>query len=329
MNRVRMMVVMGAALVLAVVVTFGAYRLVRERLKPPENMVTVVVVNQEVKIGARLTAMDVRTTEWPKSVVLEGLFHDPMEVVGRGVMIPLKANEPVLESKLAPKEAGAGIQITIPEGMRAVSVRVNDVIGVAGFVVPGSRVDVILVGSLNGPSDSATTILENVQVLAAGTDVNRDAEGPKPAPVVTLLLTPEDSEKLALVTADGRIQLALRHPLDHVVTNPRVVSRTDVLKGSAARPGAAAPVQVAYQQPASQSPSVLAAPAAPVKLARPAEPPKVAAPAPPPPSPVEVAKKPDPIVCQPTKVQLISAPDRVQVIQFETKPTGDPKQPCA
>jgi pilus assembly protein CpaB len=232
----------------------------------------------------------------------------------------------VLESKLASKDAGAGIQITIPEGMRAVSVRVNDIIGVTGFIVPGSRVDVILVGSLNGPSDSATTILENVQVLAAGTDVNRDAEGPKPASAVTLLLTPEDSEKLALVTADGRIQLALRHPLDHTVTNPRVVSRTDVLRGSPSRPGGGAPVQVAYR-PVAPSPSVLPAPATPPKLA--AAPPRVIAPEPPPaPAPELPAKKAEPVVCQPTKVQLITAPDRVQVIQFETKPTGDPKQPC-
>src|SRR5947207_10413730 len=129
MNRVRMMVLMGAALALAVVVTFLAYRLFRDKLKPAEDMVTVVVVNQKIELGSKLAATDVRTMPWPKSVALPGLFHDPAGVVGRGVIIPLEVNEPVLESKLAAKNAGAGLMTTIPEGMRAVSLRVNDVIG--------------------------------------------------------------------------------------------------------------------------------------------------------------------------------------------------------
>src|SRR5262245_10505228 len=176
MNRIRMLVLAGAALALSVVVTFLAYRLLNDKLKPAEDMINVVVLRQKVGLGTKLTQADVRVAQWPKSVALQGAFHDMAEVVGRGVLLPMEANEPILESKLAPKNAGAGLMTTIPEGMRAVSVKVNDVIGVAGFVVPGSRVDVILTGSMPGAQqDAAKIILQNVQVLAAGQNVDRDS----------------------------------------------------------------------------------------------------------------------------------------------------------
>src|SRR5207249_988229 len=162
----------------------------------------VIVIRQKVSLGTKLTAADVRVAPWPKSVAISGTFHDLAEVTGRGVIVAMEANEPVLESKLAPKNGGAGLMIAIPEGMRAVSLKVNDVIGVAGFVVPGAKVDVILTGSPgNGMLDAAKIILQNVEVLAAGQNVDVDREGkPMNVQVITLLVTPEDSEKLALIS---------------------------------------------------------------------------------------------------------------------------------
>ncbi|UCF38712.1 MAG: Flp pilus assembly protein CpaB, partial [Acidobacteriota bacterium] len=136
--------------------------------------------------------------------------------------------EPFLEAKLAPKGAGAGLTAVIPDGMRALSVKVNDVIGVAGFVVPGSRVDVILTGSAdsNRSSDTSKIILENVEVLAAGQNIERDAQGkPQSVQVVTLTVTPEQAQKLALASQDGKIQLALRNPLDLDHSNPNPTYR--------------------------------------------------------------------------------------------------------
>jgi pilus assembly protein CpaB len=134
------------------------------------------------------------------------------------LIVSMVKNEPVLNAKLASKEAGAGLPPVIPEGMRAVSVRVNEVIGVAGYVLPGTRVDVVATASPNGQPQDATSkvILSNVQVLTAGTRMEQDQEKGKPlqVTVVTLLVYPEQSERLALASTEGKIQLALRNPLD-------------------------------------------------------------------------------------------------------------------
>jgi pilus assembly protein CpaB len=180
----------------------------------------------------------------------------------------MTTNEPVLDSKLAPAGVNAGLSAAIPEGMRAVGVKVNDVIGVAGFVLPGSRVDVLLSGSpnKNGDLDMSKVILENVQVLAAGQNVTSDVNGkPQNVQVVTLLVNPEESQKLALASADGKIQLALRNPLDLAKANPQAVRR-EALYGpsSAPAPAPSAPKTVVVRAPAPKvlpPPVVAAAPA--------------------------------------------------------------------
>ena len=225
MNRTRMLVFAFFALALSGLVAYYAYRMLSNRLAPPaEETVQVVVAAEKLALGNRLTDQQLRVAEWPKATLPEGHFSDPTLIVGRGVIVPMSPNEPVLESKLASKEAGAGLAAAIPEGMRAVPVRVNDVIGVAGFVVPGSHVDVIIVGSPGTGSPTTSKIfLENVTVLAAGQNVERDANGkPQSSQVVTMLVTPEDAQKLALA-GDSRIQLVLRNPIDMAVENPKGV----------------------------------------------------------------------------------------------------------
>jgi pilus assembly protein CpaB len=147
-----------------------------------------------------------------------GAFSNPEEIVGRGLVMPVIQNEPILPMKLAGKDAGAGLPVVIPEGKRAVSVRVNEVIGVAGYVLPGTKVDVLATASPTDKHEDTTTklVLSNVQVLAAGTKVEQDGEQGKPMSVnvVTLLVTPEESERLTLGATEGKIQLALRNPLD-------------------------------------------------------------------------------------------------------------------
>jgi pilus assembly protein CpaB len=229
------------ALALSGLVAYYAYRMLSSRLAPPtEETVQIVVAAEKLSLGNRLTEQQLRVANWPKANLPEGRFSDPKEIVGRGVIVQMSPNEPVLDSKLASKEAGAGLTSAIPEGMRAMAVRVNDIIGVAGFVVPGTHVDVIIIGT-PGASGSTTSkiFLENVQVLAAGQNVERDQNGkPQNSQVVVLLLTPEDAQKLALA-GDARIQLALRNPIDMVVENPRGV-QTAMLYGTSS---AAAPTE--------------------------------------------------------------------------------------
>ena len=232
MNRTRMVVISLFALFASGLVTFLAYRMLSRQLNPTrEDMTQIVVAAETLTLGTRVTQPHLRMVPWPKAVALEGSFLDPEEVVGRGVIVPMLANEPVMESKLAPREAGAGLTTAIPEGMRAVAIKVNDVIGIAGFVLPGSRVDVIVTGSPDERkrNDTAKVILENIVVLAAGQNIEQGTDGePQTVQVITLLVTPEGAEKLALASVDGRLRLALRHPLDLERSDPPPVKKADL-----------------------------------------------------------------------------------------------------
>jgi pilus assembly protein CpaB len=198
--------------------------------------VSVVVTSRAVPLGTRLQAGDLRVVNWPAAHPVQGMFARIEDCVNRAAITSLVENEPLLEGKLAPKEGGAGLSATIPSGMRAVSVSVNDVIGVAGFVVPGTMVDVLVTGSMGSGSGNVTrTILENVRVLAAGQKVEQEREGkPQTVPVITLLVSPEDANELTMASTQGRIQLALRNTLDSAKVDPAPVLQTSLFGGSAA-----------------------------------------------------------------------------------------------
>ena len=213
-----------AVLLLAIVagggLAYGTYNAINSQPPKTVNAPTqpVVVASADLPLGTELKKEDLTVVNFPVGGAPEGSFAKPADILGRGLIVSMVKNEPVLAAKLASKEAGAGLPPVIPEGMRAVSVRVNEVIGVAGYVLPGTRVDVVCTGSPNGQPQDATSkvILSNVQVLTAGTRMEQDQEKGKPmqVTVVTLLVYPEQSERLALASTEGKIQLALRNPLD-------------------------------------------------------------------------------------------------------------------
>lgn len=183
----------------------------------------VAVAAKSLPVGTMVSPSDVKLVAWPASSPVAGGYSTVEEVLSRGLIAPAVENEPLTESKLAPREAGAGLPPTITAGMRAISVKVNEVIGVAGFVVPGTRVDVVVTLSKQGDSLSRV-VVTNAQVLTAGTKYDQDqAKDGKPVPstVVTLLVTPEDAERIALASTEGSIMLTLRNPLDteHTSTN--------------------------------------------------------------------------------------------------------------
>lgn len=239
MNRNRMLVLAIVALMLSGGVTYLAYRVLQARIQPPQVTTQIVVAAKKLDLGYRITKDDVKLAEWPKSTPLEGSLDKIELAVDRGTITSLLPNEPILESKLAPKGAGAGLMTMIPEGMRALSIQVNSVIGVAGFVLPGSRVDLVLTAvppkDVRGAKEeemASKIILENLEVLAAGQNVQRDVDGkPQTVQDVTLLVTPDQAQRVALATGDGRIQLVLRNPMDKNAAEPSLVSRSALYTG--------------------------------------------------------------------------------------------------
>jgi pilus assembly protein CpaB len=193
----------------------------------------LAVAARDLPLGALLRTEDVRLIDWPGEVLPAGYAANTADLVGRGLMMPVRANEPLLSSKLADREAGVGMPILIPDGMRAVSVKVDEVIQVAGFVTAGTRVDVLVTLSPNNDAQTITrVILQNVSVLAAGQIIQNDAEGkPQTASVVTLLVTPEDAERLTLAGSQGRIQMALRGSLDAQEVRTSGVRVTSLVDG--------------------------------------------------------------------------------------------------
>jgi pilus assembly protein CpaB len=221
MNRNRLLIIGVVALGLAGIVSLLIYRFLRVATStgPATTMTTVVAAATDLPLGTLLQESDLRLVKMPEADLPPGTYHNTVEVVGRGVVLPITKSELILSSKLASENGGAGLPSLIPAGMRGVSVKVNDVISVAGFVTPGTRVDVVLTGNPTKDSDpsqvTTTTVLENVQVLAAGQKLQRNEQGePQQVTVITLLVNPDDAQKLVLASSEGRIQLALRNPLD-------------------------------------------------------------------------------------------------------------------
>jgi len=179
------------------------------------------VAARDLSVGTVLTPADIRIVDWPGASLPAGYISSSELAVGRGLTSPVRQNEPFLESKLAPKGAGGGLSVAIAEGMRAVSVKVDEVVGVAGFVLPGTRVDVLLTINKTAQSSEPVTrvLLQNIQTLAAGQQIQQDKDGkPQTVPVITLLVTPEQAETLTLAANQGQIQLALRNTLDTLPT---------------------------------------------------------------------------------------------------------------
>ena len=221
-RRNRTLAVMFVALIVAGAATWAMFRAVsRIPVRQVEVASTfVAVATDNLPNGTRLTKDHIKVVGWPAGSPIPGSFKTADEIVGRGLMQPVTVNEPLTEGKLAPIEAGAGLPPSIPPGMRALSVRVNDVIGVAGFTVPGTRVDV-LVTLREGDASMTRTVVSNIQVLTAGTMIDQEKAKDGQAirsSVVTLLVTPNDAERITLAQSAGAIMLVLRNPMDTLPT---------------------------------------------------------------------------------------------------------------
>jgi pilus assembly protein CpaB len=228
--------IMALALgLMASYVVYGRLRGVANGSMQPGT--AVVIAANDLPVGTKLEDRDVLVVSYPNSNLPAGFFTKRSQVIGRGVILPVNRGEFLLPSKLAPLNAGSGLPSLIPTGMRAVSVQVNDVVSVAGFVQPGSRVDVLLTGNAANGERQTTTVLSNVAVIAVGKNLERTPNGEAiSAPVITLLVSPDDAQKLALAGQEGRIQLALRNPLDTRETEVAATHESALYPGAAVSP---------------------------------------------------------------------------------------------
>jgi pilus assembly protein CpaB len=232
MDRKRILMAFAVAIPLALLASTLVYHELSRAASSPGHITPtkVIVAAATLEPGTRLDAKDLREVDWPALKPMQGMFAGIDDCVGRVLISPLPENEPVLEGNLAPKDSSVGLSAMIPPGMRGVAVAVNDVVGVAGFVQPGTIVDVLATGGIEGQASSLTrTILENIRVLAAGQKIEPDKQGtPQTVPVVTLLVTPDQANVLTLASTQGKIQLALRNSADTKPANTAPAQLSDV-----------------------------------------------------------------------------------------------------
>jgi pilus assembly protein CpaB len=261
------MIIASCALLLSACIGYLVYRAVGARVAStkPIHTTEVVVAARDLAVGTLIGNADLKLSERlgssPPGAVLKR-----EALLNRGVASAIYEGEPVTENRLFPKGSGGGLAAMIPEGMRACAVRVNEVVGVAGFVVPGMRVDVLIAGLPPGGSSAdgarVRTLLQNIEVLSAGTNFKKDQEGkPEQAQVVNLLVTPPQAEILSLASNETRIQLVLRNPMDTQITKTPGTAMSDLFRTDHPAELAAIPVSRPHIR---QSP--LTTPAAPAVL---------------------------------------------------------------
>lgn len=218
----------------------------------------IVVAATDLSVGVTLSQKDVTMLDWYSDALPSGAFTKADGVIGHPLLYPMSAKEPILARDLGVEGAGIGLAGKIPEGMRAVAIRSNEIIGVAGFLYPGSKVDLLMTFTPPGTTMPVTeTVLQHVEVLTAGQTIEPDPQGkPQSVNVVTLLLSPQDSQKLQLASAQGNIQFVLRSGADEKTLAELRPTRLDelVVGGKPAAPVVAAPGVHRAPKPTAQQP---------------------------------------------------------------------------
>ena len=269
------------AILLAGSLTMVVFRRMRASSAAQSKLIQLVAADRDLASGNTLTAKDLRMIDWPADVDLPGSFRKPEDIIGRPLVNSIGAKQPVLERSLGALGSGLGLSGKIPKGMRATAVRSNEIVGVAGFLYPGSHVDVLVTYTpLNSAAGPVTqTVLQNVEVLTAGSTIEPDPQGkPQTVNVVTLLVTPEDSQKLLLSSAQGTIQFVLRSGVDAEKMPIQATRINDLehLSSSVASAQAqpAEPPPVPKNRPAASKPAAAPPPAEPPKPVEPPKPPE-------------------------------------------------------
>src|SRR5579859_4727186 len=238
MNRTRLLMIGVLAVGLGLIASLYVYKNLQGKGVSRDSGVEVIVAANDLQVGARVEEHDIKIIKIPPADLPPGAPRRRSDVLGHGVIIPISKGEFILPNRLAAENAGAGLPSLIPPGMRAVSVRVNEVVSVAGFVTPGTRVDVLLTGTPGGSGEQqTTTVLQDVAVLASGHTLERTSTGEaQNTAVITLLVTPDDAQRLTLASSEGHIQLSLRNPLDTKAQDVPASNARGLYKGMPAPP---------------------------------------------------------------------------------------------
>jgi len=248
------------ALLIAGTVTVVVYRRLGRIVAGQRRVTQIVSAAHELRSGVTLTPRDVALIDWPSDVSLPGSFSRIQDVIGHPLIYSVGAKEPILQRELAVEGSGIGLSAKIPDGMRATAVRSNEIVGVGGFLYPGSHVDVLATYNLPGSAGNMTeTVLQDVEVLTAGQTIEPDPQGkPQSVNVVTLLLSPEDSQKLLLASSQGSIQFVLRSGVDKARLEITPTRLDQLLPNT--KPPALAPVAPARKDVRPQPPQPPPAP---------------------------------------------------------------------
>ena len=289
MRNKRLLFVLASAVVFGLVAAFSVSRYLSDAQANTRNMNNVVVAKVDIPLGTKIEAEQLSTVQFPSNAIPEGTFDNANKLIGRVSVVNVAAREPVTDFKLAPEGSAGGLSAVIPEGYRAMTVKVDDVIGVAGFLQPGTMVDVLTVIEPNGNSSGnpvSKIVLQNVKVLASGQNLDKpkDQRESDTVKVVTLQVTPEQAEKLALASSEGKLRLMLRNMVDQDDEQTPGADKKSLLSGERAvpapEPGSLKSEQPAQAQPVRRAPRVQApvrvSQAAPVAAPAPAPPPRPA-----------------------------------------------------
>ena len=239
----------GRRLILALVISLAGSAIftswmVRKFSRPvaaPPSELHYVATSQNLQAGDVLSPGMLKQVAWPSAAPLQGAFVKPDTLTGRVVLFPLAAGEPITERQLAAAGTGAGLATRIPDGMRAISLKSDQVVGVAGFLLPGTHVDVLVTyRSLNSPDSITSTVIQDAQIIAAGQKMEPDPEGkPTTTDVVTLLVTPDDAQRAVEASSLGTVHFVLRNGGDHQQTKNVPIQLSQLGPIAAALPAAA------------------------------------------------------------------------------------------
>src|SRR5882724_4385186 len=244
MRNKRLIIALSAALIFGLIAAFSVSRYLASQSAYTKDLGPVVVAKVEIPVGSKLIAEQLAIVQFPRSVAPEGGFGAiDDKLIGRVVVARIDPREPITESRLAPVGSAGGLSSVIPDGYRAMTVKVDDVVGVSGFILPGTLVDIVVVMSppkKSGQEEAISKIvLQNIKVLASGQNIDKpksDREVERTPKAVTLQVTPEQAEKLALASSEGKLQLVMRNSIDQADEKTPGASKGSLLSGERALP---------------------------------------------------------------------------------------------
>ena len=258
MRNKRFFIVLTGALLFGVLAAFSVSRYLSSAQAFSKDLKRVVVARVAIPVGTKLVAEQLMVVQFSNESAPDGAFEAPEKLVGRVAVTNLAVRDPVVESRLAPEGTAGGLSAIIPEGYRAMTVKVDDVVGINGFIMPGTLVDVVVVITPTEPSAGqagpiSKIVLQNIKVLANGQNIDkpenqRDANSVK---AVTLLVLPEQAEKLALATSEGKLQLVMRNSIDQGDEQTKGIDKRTLLNGDRAVP-APDPGSLKSEQPKTE-----------------------------------------------------------------------------